>query len=454
MPTKKTAQLIESDKSLIWHPFTQMKDWEKDDILVIEKGDGCYLFDTEGNRYLDGVSSLWCNVHGHRVKAIDDAVKKQLNQIAHSTFLGLSNVPAIKLSEKLIQIAPKGLKRVFYSDSGSEAVEIALKIAFQYWQNRGKRKRTKFIRLTNSYHGDTIGSVSLGGIDLFHEIFDPLLFKTVKVAAPDYYHDQFRGSKEEYLDFCLKRLEKALKQHANETIALVMEPLMQGAAGMIDQPKGYISRARALANQYNILLIFDEVATGFGRTGKWFASDHEKVSPDILCVAKNLTGGYLPLAATLTTEKIYRAFLAKHEEFKAFFHGHTFTANPLACSAAVANLEFFEKQNTIAKLEPKIKYLGKRLQSFWSLRAVGDIRQVGFMAGIELVKNRLTKQPFEPKEKVGIRVIKHARKLGVIIRPLGNVIVLMPPLAISLKELEFLLDVVYESIEEVTELSC
>ena len=438
------------DKQWIWHPFTQMGEWAKEDILIIESGKGSYLRGINGRRYLDGVSSLWCNVHGHRVRELDQAVKAQLGRIAHSTFLGLSNVPAIRLAKKLIEIVPPGLKRVFYSDSGSEAVEVALKIAYQYWQHKGERKRTKFIRLTNAYHGDTIGSVSVGGIDLFHEVYHPLLFETFPAPAPYRYRDTFEGTEAEYADFCAKRLEEVIAKHHKETCALIMEPLMQGAAGMINQPKGYISRARALTKQYNTLLIFDEVATGFGRTGRMFASNHESVTPDILCLAKGLSAGYLPLAATITTEEIYEAFLGRYEELKTFFHGHTYTANPLACAVSVANLEFFERERVIEKLAPKIQFLRDGLKRFWDLDHVGDIRQVGFMIGIELVRDKTTRVPYELKDKIGIRVIQEARRLGVIIRPLGNVIVLMPPLSIEMKTLKQLLHIVYRSIRKVT----
>ena len=443
--------LSQWDKQWIWHPFTQMGEWAKEDILIIESGKGSYLRDIKGRRYLDGVSSLWCNVHGHRVPELDRAIRSQLNQVAHSTFLGLSNVPAIKLAKKLIEIVPPGLKRVFYSDSGSEAVEIALKITYQYWQHKGERKRTKFIRLTNAYHGDTIGSVSVGGIDLFHEIYQPLLFETFSAPAPYRYRDSFEGSEEEYADFCAKRLEAVIAKHREETCALIMEPLMQGAAGMISQPKGYISRARSLTKQYNILLIFDEVATGFGRTGRMFASDHESVTPDILCLAKGLSAGYLPLAATVTTEEIYQAFLGRYEELKTFFHGHTYTANPLACAVSVANLELFERERVIEKLAPKIRFLREELGRFEKLDHVGNVRQIGFMSGIELVRDKTTKAPYELNDKIGIRVVQEARRSGVIIRPLGNVIVLMPPLAIEIKDLKRLLHVVYQSIRNVTQ---
>ncbi|MBI3312749.1 MAG: adenosylmethionine--8-amino-7-oxononanoate transaminase [Candidatus Omnitrophica bacterium] len=426
-----------------------MKDWQKEDIVIIERGDGVYLEDIHGRRYLDGVSSLWCNVHGHRVSEIDRAIKNQLKKIGHSTFLGLSNPPAISLAEKLIGIAPHGLTRVFYSDSGSEAVEVALKMAFQYWRQSGFPRKNKFLKLGQSYHGDTLGSVSVGGINLFHEIYGPLLFQTFATPPPYCYRWPTGGNPEKVKEESLAKMEEILSLHHEEIAALVMEPLMQGAAGMLDQPAGYISRARELTKRYNTLLIFDEVATGFGRTGRMFASDHEKVTPDILALAKGITGGYLPLAATLATEEIYQAFLGDYSEFKAFFHGHTYTANPLAASAACASLELFEKKRVLEKLPAKIEFVRHKLQGFYGLAPVGDIRQAGLMIGIELVKNKKTKEPYPWEEKIGIRVIEKARQKGAILRPLGPVIVLMPPLAMGKKELKTLLDITYESIEEV-----
>jgi adenosylmethionine-8-amino-7-oxononanoate transaminase len=453
--------LIRKDKKYLWHPFTQMADWEREEVLIVERAEGSYLIDTEGRRYLDGVSSLWCNVHGHRVPEIDKALRDQLNQVAHTTFLGLSNVPAIWLAEKLISIVPRGLTRVFYSNSGSEAVEVALKMAYQYWKQKGKKRKTKFVRLTNAYHGDTLGSVSVGGIELFHEIYRPLLFETYEVPAPYVYRwldgrgrrDSASRSpnREEVRDAALEKMESIFKKHAGKIAALVMEPLMQGAAGMIDQPEGYLSGVRELTSRYDILLIFDEVATGFGRTGKMFAADHENITPDLMAVAKGITGGYLPLSATLAKEKIYKEFLGDYSEFKTFFHGHTYTANPLACRAALATLELFEKKKTLEKLSEKIDFLKERLRRFSNLTHVGDIRQAGFMVGIELVRDRTVKEPYPLETKTGIRVTQEARKRGVILRPLGNVIVLMPPLAISLKELDKLIDCVHDSIREVTD---
>ncbi len=444
----KTSSWVTKDRKYLWHPFTQMKDWQVEEVPVIERAAGCYLIDTRGRRYLDGVSSLWCNVHGHRVKALDTAIKAQLGRVAHSTFLGLTHPPGVELAEKLVRIAPRGLTRVFYSDSGSESVEIAVKMAYQYWQQRGRPKKKKFVKLTNAYHGDTVGSVSIGGIELFHKLYKPLLFETFTAPSPYRYRwptgpDPVRVNRES-----LDVLEAVLKKNHKEIAAFVMEPLMQGAAGMIDQAEGYISRARQLTKKYNVLLIFDEVATGFGRTGKMFAANHEKVTPDLMAVAKGITGGYLPLAATLTTEEVYDAFLGEYDSFRTFFHGHTYTANPLACAAAIANLELFKSRQILRELKPKVDLLKKRLRDFYQLKNVGDVRQVGLMAGIELVRDTRTKTPFEPREKIGVRVIERARKKGAILRPLGAVIVLMPPLGMSQTELGRLLEITYEAIDE------
>lgn len=457
-----TQQLMAKDRQWIWHPFTQMQEWQEEDFPVIERGEGCYLIDTEGRRYLDGISSLWCNVFGHRVPEIDSAIKKQLGKIAHTTFLGLTHPLAIELSEKLVAMAPKPesdvakerqgcLKRVFFSDSGSEAAEIALKMAYQYWQQKGQPRKKKFAKLTNAYHGDTIGSVSVGGIDLFHQIYHPLLFETISIPSPYRYRWPSGEDPKKVKAESLAAMEEVLRTHHEDLAAFVMEPLMQGAAGMIDQPKGYISRARELTRKYNTLLIFDEVATGFGRTGRMFAAEHENITPDLMTVAKGLTGGYLPLAATLATEEIYQAFLGRYEEFKTFFHGHTYTANPLACAAAIATLDLFKKNRVLARLQPKISLMKRRLKSFYKLKAVGDIRQVGIMVGIELVKDKATRETFDPREKIGVRVIECARKKGAILRPLGSVIVLMPPLAMTAKEINKLLDITHQAIKEVTE---
>ncbi|MHC4925846.1 MAG: adenosylmethionine--8-amino-7-oxononanoate transaminase, partial [Planctomycetota bacterium] len=334
-----TQKLIELDKQYIWHPFTQMADWLADMPVVIESGDGFYLIDTDGNRYIDGVSSLWCNVHGHRVKKIDDAIRAQLDKIAHSTLLGLGQTAAIELAEKLVQIAPDGLEKVFYSDSGATAVEIAIKMAYQYWQNIGQTEKTKFISLKEAYHGDTIGSVSVGGMDLFHGIFKSMIFETYYAPSPDPYRCE--GTAQQCKKNSLEAMEAILKRHGESIAGIVVEPLVQGAAGIIVQPEGFLKGVQELARKYGTLLIVDEVAMGFGRTGKMFACEHEDVQPDLLCMAKGISAGYLPLAATLTTQKIFDAFAVAGDIHKTFYHGHTYTGNALGCAAAIASLELF-----------------------------------------------------------------------------------------------------------------
>jgi len=440
------------DKKFIWHPFTQMQEWQNEQPIIIKSGRGCLLTDIHNKKYIDGISSLWVTIHGHRKKEIDQAVSRQLKMVAHSTLLGLSNVPAVLLAEKLMRIAPPKLSKVFYSDSGSTAVEIALKLAFQYWQQKGPKfgTKTKFISLTQAYHGDTLGSVSVGGIDLFHQMYKPLLFNTYKIDSP-YCYRCFLGKTYPTCKLaCAESAETIIRGVSRETAALILEPLVQGAAGMLMQPPGYLAKIRRICTKYNTLLIADEVATGFGRTGTMFACEHEKVAPDIMCVAKGLTGGYLPLAATLATEEIYRGFLGEYREFRTFFHGHTYTGNPLACAAAIASLDLFQKEKTLVKLRGKIAALSWELQRFKELKHVGEVRQRGFMVGIELVQDRLTKKPYPLENKIGIRVIMECRKNGLIIRPLGNVIVLMPPLSISTRELKRMTRIVFKAIQHVT----
>ncbi|HET6370863.1 MAG TPA: adenosylmethionine--8-amino-7-oxononanoate transaminase, partial [Nitrospiria bacterium] len=326
---KDRDRLKRLDHKHIWHPFTQMKEWEGEEPLVIESGRGNYLIDSRGRRYLDGVSSIWVNLHGHRKGAIDRAIKKQLDRIAHSTLLGLTHPPAALLAAELVRLSPRGLTRVFYSDNGSTAVEVAIKMAFQYWRHLGERKKATFVSLANAYHGDTVGSVSVGGIDLFHGAFRPLLFKTLKAPSAYCYRCPLDLAYPGCDLACAEEIGKILRKHQGKIAALVVEPLVQAAAGMIMPPRGHLKRLRALCDEFDVLLIVDEVATGFGRTGKMFACQHEGVTPDLMAIAKGLTGGYLPLAATLTTEKIYRAFLGDYSEFKTFFHGHSYTGNPL-----------------------------------------------------------------------------------------------------------------------------
>jgi adenosylmethionine---8-amino-7-oxononanoate aminotransferase len=417
--------LADADRAHLWHPFTQHRGWSEEEPLIVESADGTDLIDIDGRRYIDGVSSLWCNVHGHRHPRIDAAVREQLDSVAHSTMLGLSHRPGIELASRLVELAPPGLTRVFYSDSGSTATEIALKMAFQYWRQRGE-ERHSFVALRMAYHGDTIGSVSVGGIDLFHSMYRPLLFDTLKAEPGD-----------------LDHMDRLLEEHAGDVAAVIMEPLVQGAAGMLMHPEGYLRGVRELCDRHGVLLILDEVATGFGRTGRMFACEHEDVAPDLLCLAKGITGGYLPLAATLATERIYEGFLGEFEEFRTFFHGHTYTGNPLACAAALATLDVFEEERTLEGLALKIDLLRDLLLPLVDHPAVAEVRRCGFMVGIELAS-------FPLSARMGHRVTLEARARGAIVRPLGDVVVLMPPLSISVGELRRLVAIVGDAIEAAT----
>jgi adenosylmethionine-8-amino-7-oxononanoate aminotransferase len=447
----RTARLAADDKAYVWHPFTQMADYLCDEPLIVERGEGSYLIDTDGRRYLDGVSSLWVTVHGHRKAAIDAAIVDQLGRIAHSTLLGISNVPAVELARRLVAIAPPGLTKVFYAENGASAVEIALKMAFQYWQLRGQPRRTRLVGLTNAYHGDTLGAVSVGGIDVFHARFGPLLFPALHAPSPYCFRCPLDRTHPGCRIACADELDALLAAHAGEVAAVIVEPLVQGAAGMLTHPAGYLRRLRALCDARDVLLIADEVATGFGRTGRMFACEHEEVSPDFLVVGKGITGGYLPLSAVLTTDTVYNAYLGEFSEMKHLFHGHTYTGNPLCCAAALANLDLFEQEGTLAALQPLIARLAAGLERFRTLPHVGEVRQRGFMVGIELVADRATNAPYPVEARIGGRVIAAARGRGAVLRPLGDVIVLMPPLGITAAELDELLAITYASIVAVTE---
>lgn len=448
-----TGNLGELDHRYLWHPFTQMEEWLSREPLIIERGDGNWLIDTQGRRYLDGVSSLWCNVHGHRNSRLDRVLVDQVGRIAHSTMLGMSNPPAIELAEKLCGVAPPGLSRVFYAENGASAVEIALKMAYQYWQHLGEGGRTKFLGLDLAYHGDTLGAVSVGGIETFHAAFEALLFEALHAPTPFPYRSAFGGATEstpeQCRDYCLDAMESLLAAGKGEIAAVIVEPLVQGAAGIIVHPSGFLAGVRELCDRYEVLLICDEVATGFGRTGSMFACEQEGVSPDVMVVGKGLTGGYLPLSAAITTEEVFSAFLGRYDEFKTFFHGHTYTGNPLACAVGLENLRIFEDEQTIESLIPKVERFELRLEKFNGAANVGDVRFKGLMAGIELVADPLTGEAFEPGERVGGRVCEAARDCGVAIRPLGDVIVLMPPLSITLDEIDLLCDAVEQASVKV-----
>jgi len=445
------------DRQYLWHPFTQMQDWVRDTPVIITGGQGSFLKDMRGRWYIDGVSSLWVTVHGHRKQEIDIAIKDQIDKISHSTLLGLTHQPAAVLAEKLVKMAgarrdaPLRLNRVFYSDNGSTAVEVGLKMAFQYWQQKGVKRKKTFLSLNNAYHGDTIGAVSVGGIELFHKKFSPLLFQSYKAPSPYCYRCELNKKFPSCKLSCLRKMEEIIRKNHREMAALIIEPIVQGAAGMIVAPDGYLKGVRKLCSKYDILMIADEVATGFGRTGRMFACEHENVVPDIVCLAKGITGGYLPLAATITNDEVYRAFLGEYRELRTFFHGHTYTGNQLACAAALASLEVFRKERTLRSMQPKIGLFRQGLDTIEGLSHVGDVRQKGFMVGIELVKDKKTKEPYPPEDGLGWKVCRRAREKGLLIRPLGSVVVLMPPLGISVRELKSLVRITAEAIQEVTE---
>lgn len=452
---KKRARpaVEEKDRRCVWHPFTQMRDWEREEPIVIRAAKGCWLEDTKGRRYLDGVSSLWVNLHGHRKGAIDRAIVRQLGKVAHSTLLGLGGVPSAELADALVRIAPPGLEKVFFSDDGSTAVEIALKLAFQYWQNRGGRAREKrkFVRLPNAYHGDTLGAVSVGGVSLFHEVYGPLLFPTVEGPSFYCYRCPLRKERASCGRECLAALEKLLRRRGGEIAALIVEPLIQAAGGMIVAPPGHLATVAKICRAHDVLLIADEVATGFGRTGTMFACEREGVAPDLLALAKGITGGYLPLAATLATKQIYDGFRGPFKAKRTFFHGHSYTGNALACAAALANLALFDKERVLERVRPKIALLERLLARIARLPHVGDVRQCGLMAGVELVRSRRTKREYAYAARVGHRVCMRARRRGVMLRPLGDVVVILPPLSISPRDLSFLCAIVERCIREETE---
>jgi adenosylmethionine-8-amino-7-oxononanoate aminotransferase len=444
------AHLAAADHRHLWHPFTQMQDWLQEDPVIIDRAEGVELIDTLGRRYLDGVSSLWCNVHGHRVAELDEALRAQLDRIAHSTLLGLASTASIECAEELVRHVPPALTRVFYSDAGATAVEIAIKLAYQHFQLRGDGERRQFVSITGGYHGDTIGSVSVGGIDLFHRIFKPLLFDVHHAPQPYCYRCPLGKALPACAMACAGEVEALFAAHPGKIAALVIEPIMQGADGMIAQPPGYLRRMREICDRHGALLICDEVATGWGRTGTTFAVEQEGVVPDIMTMAKGLTGGYLPLAATLTTEAIFSSFLGPFEARRTFFHGHTYAGNPLACAVATASMKLFRDRKIIEGLPAKVEALRRALAPLAGHPHVGEIRQRGLMVGVELVRDRADRAEYAYELRVGNQVCLEARRQGVMLRPLGNVVVIMPPLAMTEPQLLQVVEAVRGGVDAVT----
>lgn len=438
------------DREIVWHAFTQMAEYEP---LIFERAHGCTLVDVEGREYIDACASVWCNVHGHRHPRLDAALREQLDKVAHVTSLGSSNPTTIKLAKRLTEIAPPGLEHVFFSDSGATAVEVALKMSLQYWRQRQdpRPNKTTYIALADAYHGDTLGSVSVGGVARFHAMFDPLLFPVLRAPAPNTYRLPADVTRENALAHYVRQMEELLARDHERVAAVVLEPLVQAAAGMIMHPPGYLAAVRELTRKYDVHLIADEVAVGFGRTGTMFACQQEDVTPDFLCLAKGLTGGYMPVAATLTTTEVWNAFLGKYAESKTFFHGHTYGGNPLGCAVGLATLDVFEEEQTLANLRAKIERLAEHLARIAGHPHVGDVRQRGLIGAIELVRDRATREPFPWEEKRGMAVCDFARQQGVLARPLGSVLVIFPPLSVTLDELDRICTALEAGIVAVTE---
>ena len=434
----------------LWHPFTQMADFETAQPFVVESASGNWLIGTDGRKLLDGVASLWCNVHGHRVSQIDRAIRDQLDLVAHSTLLGSSSVPAEALAARLVEIAPPGLSHVFFAENGASAVEVALKMAYQHWQQRGEVERRRFIAFDNAYHGDTLGAVSVGGIELFHASFQPLLFDVPRAPSPYFYRcPDGHSSALECGDHALRMLDDLLGRHHGEVCAVILEPLVQGAAGMIIQPPGFLAGVRRLRDQHHVLVILDEVATGFGRTGTMFASEQEDVAPDLMVLGKGITGGYLPLSAVLATENIYESFLGSPTSGRTFYHGHTYTGNQLACAAAIANLDLFRDEPVLETARDRAGQLASELEVLGDVGCVGEVRQKGLMVGIELVADRGTREPFAAEDRVAWNACLRMRERGVLIRPLGDVVVLMPPLSITTDELSLLTGALHQELAAI-----
>jgi adenosylmethionine---8-amino-7-oxononanoate aminotransferase len=454
--SNRSAEVQKLDLAHVWHPFTPMRAYADDGAPIIERGEGFELIDVDGRRYLDGISSLWCNVHGHRVPEIDAAIRDQLDRIAHTTLLGLSSVPSIELAERLVQLLHRPstvdhrpLTRVFYSDSGATAVEAALKIAYQYHRQKPRpEQRDLFVSVGGAYHGDTLGSVSVGSIELFHRVYGGLLFKTASVPSPVTFRVPAGFNPDSYIAHCFSEVERVIVEYKHRLAGFIIEPLVQGAAGILVHPPGYLRHVRKLTAAHGIPLIADEVAVGFGRTGTMFACEQEDVAPDIICLAKGITGGYLPLAATICTDEIYNAFLAEPHEGKTFYHGHTYTGNPLGCAAALASLDLFEKNRVLANVQSNAARIAARLAPLADHPHVGEIRQKGVMIGIELVRDRANSTSFPPERRTGHRVTLAARKRGVILRPLGDVAVLMPAPAMPPELIDRLCDMAIEAIDE------
>ncbi len=448
----KKQELVENDIKFIWRPFTQMKSLENENNkpIVIKRGKGIYLEDIDGNKYIDAVSSWWVNTLGHSNSRINKVIYKQAKKIEHVIFAGFTHEGVVKFSKKIIEMMNNKLTKVFFSDNGSTAVEVALKIAYQYQVLKGNPQKRKFIALKNSYHGDTLGAVSVGGVDMYHKLYKPLLFEIEQATSPYCYRCPMGCDKKTCDIECLSSVEDILKKESNNIAGIIIEPLVQAAGGMIMYPAEYITRLRTLCDKYNILLIDDEVAMGFYRTGKLFAYEHSGIVPDIICCAKGITAGYMPLSVTITTDEIYNAFYDEDKDgYKTFYHGHSYTAYPLALAVALENLKILEEMNIEEYLKPKIAKFSKELEKFKTHKNVGDIRQTGMICAIELVKDKKTKEPFSYEDGIGKKIYLEGLKLGAILRPMWNCIYFITPYIITEKEIEKLTDIALKALNKV-----
>lgn len=440
----------EEDLKYIWHPCSQMKDYETLPPIVVERASGINLYDTEGNCYKDIVSSWWCNLLGHCNPRINQAIKNQLDKLEHVIFANFTHKTAITLCQKLVEVLPKGLCKFNFADNGSAAVEMAMKMSFQYHQQVGNTHKKRFMALTDAYHGETIGALSVGACDLYTEIYKPILLDVERVPAPDCFRCPYGKCRDNCDCECFEQAEKIFEKFGKDTCAMLVEPLLQCSAGMKVYPALYLTKLRALCDKYNVHLIADEIATGYGRTGKMFAFDHAGVSPDIMCLSKGLTGGYMPMSICVTTQEIYDAFYDDYNKGKAFMHSHTYAGNPLACSAAIEVLNILKDENIIEKANDKAKYFNRIIkEKFEDLPYVGEVRHIGLINAIELVKNKASKEPYESELRVGYQIYKKALKKGVLLRPLGNVIYFNPPLIIEREDMDFVTDIARECMIDV-----
>ncbi len=447
----RTDELVRLDQQHVWHPFTQHQQWAAERPIVIESGEGCWLVDTDGIRWLDGNSSLWVNLWGHAKSELLTAIRDQIERIPHATFLGLTNEPAIETATRLLDLAPEGLTRAFFSENGAAAVEVALKMAFAHHRHRGDDGRDLFVCLDNAYHGDTLGAVSVGGFDPFHALYGPLLFETRRIPSPYCYRCPLSLEPESCDLACADALADLLEEEGHRVAAVVTEPLVQGAAGMITAPDGHLRRLREICDRHGVLLIVDEVATGFTRTGAMFACDLEDVRPDLMCVGKGLTGGYLPMSATLATEEVFASFLGAPEDGRTLFHGHSYSGNPAAAAAAARNLELLVDEDLVGRARALADVLAEELAAFEGLEHVGDVRRRGIMAGVELVLDRSTKEPFPAASTIGKAVCDALREHHIVLRPLGDVLVFMPAPVMEHDDLRFLVRRAVEATAKVTE---